>query len=287
LGGFFAPWLFVPLLPALLVALLERRRWLLITLVPLLMLFVGRFGFLFLPRRPPEQVQGFELKVMTFNVHRKNDNTTEILDLVQSQRPDIIALQELREPLFSILRAELTREYPHQLVEDQYFMPLVLFSRYPLSAQPVTETPGRVQRAIVETPAGVVTVWNLHPMISWVQAGWEQQRRTIQMVADEVAATSGPVIVLGDLNTTDQTENYRLLTRRLKDLHREIGWGFGFTFPDGQWGVHGLWPVVRIDYILISEHLEPLEIKRGDPVYKSDHRPLFGRLLLLQGGMNP
>jgi vancomycin resistance protein VanJ len=286
LGSYFAPWLFLPLLPALLVALLGHRRWLLIALVPLLMLFVGRFGFLFLPRRPPEQVQGVELKVMTFNVHRRNDNASGIVDLIRAQKPDIIALQELPDRISSMLQAELAQEYPHQLVEERYSMPLALFSRYPLRAQQISENTGRVQQAIVETPNGAVMVWNLHAAIAWLQPRWKEQRQTIQGVADSVAAADGPVIVLGDLNTTDQTENYRILTRRLKDLHREIGWGFGFTFPDGKWGLHGFWPIVRIDYVLFSEHFEPLQIKRGTPVYKSDHRPLFGRLLL-QGGVTP
>jgi endonuclease/exonuclease/phosphatase family metal-dependent hydrolase len=75
-------------------------------------------------------------------------------------------------------------------------------------------------------------------------------------VARRVREEDGPVLLLGDLNMTDQSPAYRFLAAELQDAHRQAGWGFGFTYPYrlrlGGLPVPG--PVVRIDYILFSEH---------------------------------
>ena len=41
-----------------------------------------------------------------------------------------------------------------------------------------------------------------------------------------------PILIAGDFNMTDQTDDYRRLTAKFSDTFREVGWGMGFTFPD-------------------------------------------------------
>lgn|GEM_PF-3871452 len=40
-----------------------------------------------------------------------------------------------------------------------------------------------------------------------------------------------PIIIAGDMNTTDQTTAYRMLTSQYRDSWREAGFGLGLTFP--------------------------------------------------------
>ena len=45
----------------------------------------------------------------------------------------------------------------------------------------------------------------------------------------QMATAGGPAILMGDLNLTDQNDNYALLSEAgLTDAFRAVGWGFGF-----------------------------------------------------------
>jgi vancomycin resistance protein VanJ len=128
-------------------------------------------------------------------------------------------------------------------------------------------------------------VWNLHSASSLAQRGWQLQRETFAAVANRAAEQADPTIVLGDLNTTDQAENYQLITGRLTDVQRAVGWGFGFTFP-GRWlDSHDLptpliVPVLRIDHILVSSDWTPREIHVVADGPGSDHLPVVATLQL-------
>jgi vancomycin resistance protein VanJ len=86
---------------------------------------------------------------------------------------------------------------------------------------------------------------------------------------------------LGDFNTTDQTENYRLVAEQLTDVHWAVGRGFGFTFPDlRRYGADSplIGPVVRIDHIFVSQHFTPQEIHVIPSGHGSDHLPVVATL---------
>jgi endonuclease/exonuclease/phosphatase family metal-dependent hydrolase len=133
-----------------------------------------------------------------------------------------------------------------------------------------------------------VVIWNVHPN-PVVRGGWEAQRASLSLVADQVAAEDRPTIVLGDFNTTDQTANYRLVADRLIDVHQAVGRGFGFTFPDFSqarsldlpWYTGPLLaagPVVRIDHIFASQHFVPRQAFVVPVASGSDHRPVIATL---------
>ncbi len=71
----------------------------------------------------------------------------------------------------------------------------------------------------------------------------------------DIQSISTPVVVAGDMNSTDRHEVYTLLTSQLIDAHRAAGWDFGHTYPAFTWYFRKL-PIiprqVRIDMILYS-----------------------------------
>jgi endonuclease/exonuclease/phosphatase (EEP) superfamily protein YafD len=126
-------------------------------------------------------------------------------------------------------------------------------------------------------------VYNVHSSPAISQSGWQWQREMLTIVAQQVASAKGPVLLLGDLNTTDQNENYWLIADHLTDVHRAIGWGFGFTFP-GQQLERGLpplpSPVLRIDHVFVSDQWIPLAIRVLPAGPGSDHLPVVAKLRL-------
>jgi len=289
LGNYFAPWLLMALLPGLLVALVARRRWLSGLTLLLLGLFMIIYGAILMPHQPPAYAhnQSQELRLMTFNVNFKNRNSQGIAGLIRQESPDIIAFQEMMHQLTTALHAELKDRYPYYLADD-WGLPLVVMSRYPLTAQPEPPDAQRAQRVLVTTPHAELVVWNLHPNPA-VGGGWGSQRRLLAAVAKDVAAESGPVIVLGDFNTTAETENYQLIAAQLTDVHWAVGQGFGFSFPDFSvakkasqplyvQAMLSVGPMVRIDHIFASHHFIPRQSYVLPNAYHSDHLPVVATL---------
>jgi vancomycin resistance protein VanJ len=284
LGNYFSPWLFMGLAPALMIALLARRPWLTRGVLLLGLVFGVRYWPLLAPRLPLLQAEtnARQLQVMTFNVNYANRNAAAIAELIRAESPDLIAMQELTEDLAVLLQAELSPDYPYFLFGNSWGM-TGLISRYPLQAQSVPPVVRHTRRAMVGTPGGPVTVWNVHLSTAISRRGWESQKVMAAAIAEEIDQVSGPLIVLGDFNTTDQTENYRLVAERLTDTHWVVGRGFGFTFPDARRPMNGsisllLRPLVRIDHVFVSQHFLPQEVHLAPPGYGSDHRPVLATL---------
>ena len=84
----------------------------------------------------------------------------------------------------------------------------------------------------------------------------------------------GPILVVGDLNFTDQEHEYKLLTGTLEDAHRESGWGMGFSFSRLPSSGIAMW---RIDYVLYSKEFVVLNTQTGE-FNGSDHRPVIAIL---------
>ncbi|MGC8878451.1 MAG: endonuclease/exonuclease/phosphatase family protein [Anaerolineae bacterium] len=288
-GNYFAPWLMIGAFVALTIAILGRRRWLWRVFLVLCLIFVVRFWPVLLPHLDGNSAAANastgSLRVMTFNVHYANEDVAGVARLIHAEAPDLIAFQEFTQPFAGRLISELAPEYPYALLDHGEWPRLGLISCYPLTVLPTPSDAWRTQAARWATPEGEVIVWNVHSSPSVGQRGWERQRQTFRAIAREVKAASGPVIVLGDFNTTDQAQNYQLLAKQLTDVHRAVGWGFGFTFP-GRWRdpwplpIHKvpLVPILRIDHIFVSQHWLPEAIHVVPEGPGSDHLPVVATL---------
>ena len=292
LGSYFAPWLLLALGPALIIALIGKRRWLTGFIILLALVIGMNYIFLLTPQlsRAHAQADTNLLRVMTFNVHYSNRNAAAIAELIETENPDIIALQEVTPDFAALLYPKLAAEYPYYLTGEGSGFEKAIVSRYPLTAQPKSPEAWGGLPAKIETPNGPVIVWNLHPPPAVKQNGWEAQRQTLSAIAQEIKGETRPLIVLGDFNTTDQAENYRLIANHLTDVHWAAGYGFGFTFPEpdvvARRGYNRLFqmasPMVRIDHIFVNKNFDPQETHVIPHGYGSDHRPVVATLRFSQ-----
>ena len=107
-----------------------------------------------------------------------------------------------------------------------------------------------------------------------------RERQVSQLVAD-MARREGPVIAAGDFNMTDQSAAYALLTSHLTDAHRQVGRGFGHSFPAYAGSFQGI-PIlprtVRVDMIFYSAGFVALDCWVGREYGESDHLPVSASL---------
>jgi len=297
LAADFRPYFLVPLLalvPAVLVC--ARSRVARVFVASPFLIFALVYGPLFLP---PTSVASSSsertLSVMTYNVTRGDPGLDTILAIVESEGADVVALQEVTFEVAQAL-SELSGTYPHVALHptpDGYDGCGVL-SRYPIideEAFPLVEGAHLYQRVVLDVEGERVHLLNVHfqpPGIAVLRGGLPIplpvgydttiQDRELERLLEELETLEGRVLVVGDLNMTDQSPGYAEVTGRLVDAYRAAGWGLGNTFPHRE--VRSIpmpFSLVRIDYVFHSSELTTHRAyvgDRGGP----DHRFLVAEL---------
>jgi endonuclease/exonuclease/phosphatase (EEP) superfamily protein YafD len=231
--------------------------------------------------------------VLSFNAggNAGSDDAAPLLRMVQAVDADIVAFQELSPAILGTIRRELAASYPYSAGTSS----AVVFSRFPLGGADTLSFVDRgsdAQRVEVAIGEQHVTLFNVHV----TRPGYHLRgRRGLLLLAHEydptvrdahaaeiaaqVRRTEGPRIVAGDLNGSQWSRPYRLLSAELQDSFPEGGAAFGHTYPSSlQWGPWRLsLPLVRIDYIFHSAELVALATRVG-PDGGSDHLPVVAEL---------
>lgn len=255
----------------------------------------GRVGWRALGSAP----EGVPLRVVTYNANIGAAVALEFHQLLDDWRADVVAIQECGELLREAVRTA-TGWYSHQ-VRDLCFL-----SRYPILDSAVMDRSAfarvheadyegiggaaDVVRYRVETPAGDVSVTNLH--LETPRKGLEgvlggalnfgrlrdntTLRRLEALHARRwVEAGGHPLVVLGDFNTPVESTIYREHWGTLTNAFSHVGTGFGFTRLNG-------WIRVRIDHVLAGPGVVPVRVTLGRGT-ASDHLPVIADLVITRG----
>ena len=160
------PWLWLLALACLGLAVLLRSRAV-AALLAIVALAVGAlYAPLFLPHLGVQTAGKPALRVMSFSAWATNREVSadRIAAMIQEQRPDVVALQEVDKRALVAIEAALERVAPAdkwRAVAD-YEIDQAVLSRYDLAPLPSEHEHTRMQRVRVQTGAGPVDVWNIH-----------------------------------------------------------------------------------------------------------------------------
>jgi vancomycin resistance protein VanJ len=291
-----AVYLFVPLPLLLVLALTMRRRGVWADFGVVLALWVYLYGGLLLPKSPPGD-SGPTISVMTYNVLGANKHTAQVEAAIRASDADVIALQELNPPIAEAIRHDLAAEYPYQALDPRPGVEgMGVISRYPLHPTD-TVLPGiwvgTPQVLDLKFDDTTVTLVNFHAISLAGPASFEYSMREREQQARTLAALDsarlGPIIASGDLNATDRSTAYAIVTSTLVDPWRVAGCGLGHTFPGADSTGSSrpdiadipvpMW-MVRIDYVFHSADWQPVAAQVGPWDGVSDHRPVVVKLAL-------
>lgn len=282
MASYVVPWFLIFFLPLLIIAVLSRlKRLAFVTAIPILTI-VFTFAPLFLPKvqitPSPDRTT---LKIMSYNMHAIKD-IRGIAEVIRQEKPDILLIQEYSNRLVSPSFHGLDNLYPELYMEvaSKDFRQAT-FSRYPIKLISVEYEKGRTQKMQIETPAGSIEVWNVHPMPPYLIPP-EEFDAQISALTEDIAQIKGPLIVAGDLNATDQSEAYRKINHYLQDAYWETGWGFGFSYPAPPYSFMDMpfqtGPLWRIDYVFHSQHFSAISAHTLTTSGGSDHFPVVVEL---------
>jgi len=234
--------------------------------------------------------------VLTYNLGDGLAPPDRVVALIRALRPDISGLQEVNGAMGNALPT-LADAAPSQIVHPLGIPGKALLSRYPIvSTELLNSDPVRPDLlATIEMGGVLVTVIVAHPPPPHLtRSGLVDRRGTAAQVADLlgiVAATDGPLLLLGDLNAVARHTIPRGFTAAgLVDVARAVGhaqptYPVRLTSPNpGGSRLRRLpvRPVLRLDYIWASRHWGPISASLG-PDAGSDHLPVEAMLELVQG----
>jgi vancomycin resistance protein VanJ len=299
----FAAWLFLPLPVMIVLAVFARRRLAWVAVLAPAVLWLAWFGPRFLPRAPHAVGGNGSLRVMAFNLLATNGDVDGMVAAIEVARPDLIALAELGSAADATLARRLGTSYPYRMRQT---LPgssfgTGIYSRWPIDSLGSLETGLGLRSAAadVRTPVGTVRFVALHPRATHVDT--ESYERAKQSLVESFRAREAqvtavcrhldgwgdrPVILAGDFNLTEFSDAYRCLAERLGDTYREVGHGFGYTWPS-PWVLHAglsllqpLSPLTRIDYVFHSHHWVAVDAQVLDLDTGSDHLPVVVTLVI-------
>jgi endonuclease/exonuclease/phosphatase (EEP) superfamily protein YafD len=280
-----------PALVALLISLLLRKGWLAALVIAPALLFTGQYAPLFLPHSSAAPPQATPFTILSYNLNTANIDSFAVLQVIRAADADIVALQELNPLMADTFAAELSDQYPYQALHpSEDFSGQGILSRRPITADEYWAVDLGHQRALIEIGGQTSVVYNTHPthpLRGLLRFDGSPRGAAIRGVLVRAADETLPVLLVGDFNMSDLSEDYARVTARYRDVFREVGWGMGFTFPSlGSAFSWGFIPplLARIDYVFVDGAFTPLDARVLDVDGGSDHRPLWARLALAASG---
>ncbi|MBW0111724.1 endonuclease/exonuclease/phosphatase family protein [Pseudonocardia sp. KRD-182] len=189
-------------------------------------------------------VTGSGVRVLGGNVDFQDTPTPAMIDV----DADVVVAAELAPDT----EQDFGEEYPHSVVGGPENSPVGVFSRHParLLEDAGPDLPG--MRVLVDGPDGAFVLYALHIPRPWFGASEEGYEVSVPehyalaaSVADRVRAETVPVVLVGDLNSTDRGRDYRVLAGGLSDAMRET---VGGPTSVGKW----LPLLGRIDHVLVD-----------------------------------
>ncbi len=266
------PWLMMAGLLTLVGVLIMRRWSSLLILLILCGFFAAPYVGNFLPSA--EVRHGAEtLKVMTYSVMGRNHDYTAMAEVFAEHQPDLAFFQEVG---LNALQAKLEKYAGGRPLYFQQTNVGFIASRYPLQ---LAERSRPYTRVVMKWFDRDVTLWNVHA--DKALRDYRQYDQVSKLLKDARAVT-GPRIVAGDFNSTQQAEIYRMMKRTFSNAHEEAGWGFGFNFPTSARRIGSLIPFLRIDHIFYSSDFAASTSEVGKLAGGSDHLPVIATLSFQQ-----
>ncbi|MCK9624957.1 MAG: endonuclease/exonuclease/phosphatase family protein [Bacteroidales bacterium] len=269
----------------LIISLFRKKKYLLIPLIALLPSLL--FADLFVKTGKEESVHGKEkIEVMTYNVGRfsageKNmsleETASRIKSFFEQERPDVLCIQEFMIKDTSMLNNTLPK-YPYRyyhFFKGNNFFGNITLSKYPIIHKDKISFNRSTNLCIytdIQYNDKIIRIYNCHlesysisftSLIKRLSKKGEfsneiigvhgklkgtniRRSEQVNTVLGNIKGSDYPTIICGDFNDTPMSYTYHKLSKGRKDSFIEGGKGFSSTYST-------LWPLLRIDYILLPE----------------------------------
>jgi endonuclease/exonuclease/phosphatase (EEP) superfamily protein YafD len=212
------------------------------------------------------------VRAITMNVWYRNRSYAAAERFIRESWPDFVLGVEMT-PAWRRALASLRDILPYTVPAPRAGTSgLVLYSTHPCLRCEILDIGDVGLPAVVgEFRVGgrTLTIVGAHFTVPLGPAHAHLMARHVAAVGDYVRALPGPVVLLGDLNTTPWSHYFRDLRARSGLRDSALGRGIQPTWP-AWWRI----PMVTIDHALVSNDIQFVDRQVGPPI-GSDHRPVI------------
>jgi endonuclease/exonuclease/phosphatase (EEP) superfamily protein YafD len=215
------------------------------------------------------------IKLLLSNVLSSNQQFQTLLDLIEQEQPDIITLQEVT-PQWAQALKKLNKIYPYSHIEArQDNFGIAFYSRIPALTIDTqfyghAELPSiTAQITVGKTPLTIIASHPLPPINTQL---YQLRNQQLQAIAKVTKTIDQPIIVLGDLNTSQWSSHFQAFKNNSRLKNARKGFGILPTWPS-QLPMIG----IAIDHILLSPEIHVESINTG-PNIGSDHLPVIATI---------
>ena len=257
------------------------RRWIATLLfLPTIVMLIVWYGAFFIPRAQSAPNDAPTLSVMTYNIWIGDfDHLADKAEMLLASDVDIIAVQEIDTDSAEYLADALAEAYPYQAVHHFPLSSLGqgVFSRYPILDDEFWRLYRGQQRVTVDVNGIDVVIYNLrgHPPLRADRVEGRTREVTSWLERFEAEDANTPMLIVGDFNMTDRSDDYWRIVEHYHDAFHEVGFGFGWTF-NGTFPI----PLLRIDYVFHNDAVQALTARVLVNSGGSDHNPLVVEVAL-------
>jgi endonuclease/exonuclease/phosphatase (EEP) superfamily protein YafD len=294
----FFPYWFAPGLLISTWALVRRQPRRHLPALAVTLCFLALYGRQLVPGLPREDPTA--VTVMTYNVGGARSGPEDALRVIQPERPQLLALQEVgprraagRDLVSRLEAAGYQCEHRPYYADTTFGVAVCVLPPVRLiEAQRRTYREhgewsylfaeiawqGRVVNMVVPHLLSyrIGDVEDHLTILRRVVRASRWHRQETAALLELIRGFHDPTVMAGDFNSTPEHAIHARLRRRMRDAFRSAGFGFGTTY-------RYLLPI-RIDYVYVGPQLEVLDARVG-LAGPSDHRPVIARVRLSgQGG---
>ncbi len=224
-----------------------------------------------------EKTDNRKIKLFHLNLLSSNEQYSKFLELIEKEQPDIIIVQEVSYAWNTQLE-KLTSSYPnYKLIPRHDNFGIGILSKINLMTIQERDwgnagLPGLL--ASFEIDGSEIRLATLHPLPPVNRIYYEQRNKSLKSVLDELNGFTVPTLLVGDLNISMWSPDYKILHRDNKLFSARKGFGINPTWP-ADLGSLG----IPIDHVLVSKQFVVDDFYTG-PNIGSDHLPVIAMLRL-------
>ncbi len=217
-------------------------------------------------------VKGPAVRLVLLNLFALNTSVDRVVKFLLGTNADVLVLQEVSERWLSDLR-DVVAEYPYckSVILERGFG-IMLLSRLPVDAADVVRIIPNglpVVVARLHCDGQLLTVVSAHPLSPVNPRRLRLRNELLTALAGFTKSLTGPVMLLGDLNTTSWTPAFRRLIRESGLRDSRIGFGI-----QASWPARAGWLRITLDHCLVSDGVA-VRLRKLGPHVGSDHHPVI------------
>lgn len=286
----FAHILWIPTFILIPVCLIMREWRLAAMMLPGLITFLFIWGGMFIPNVEiiPDE-SDISIRILSYNLNAGNRHIDAYMPAISEIDADIVLFQELHFQHVNVLSDSFTETYPYMAfypgrgAEGQGIM-----SRYPIVEDEYWQYDflrvalGHQRAEISLDDETNIIIYNVHPTNPGMQGqvfNTEFRSREIADLIERASAENLPVILVGDFNMPDFSDDYSAVSNHFSDSFRETGYGLGWTFPNFPVQGQNI-SFLRLDYIFHSDDFFALDATIYPHFTGSDHKALYADLFV-------